>query len=311
MTDEEDLTASDSISPSFPSLPSKQCQLTVTKIGQLSFQKSEQVYNISLVLVCVLCHLFILFPQSFNTVSEDNPVARRSVIEMAKIYKKEENRPLSNYQKAINNTAGEIALRDPSLLARCGDMLNLAREEVQQKGYVYVKGKSRSKRLMSPPTQAPRPTRQKVSAEVRQRRISALEDDLTSITQLLHFKNKRLQQAENIRNYKLCEEISQEIQFVTKQKSEVSQELCLFREKERKSRWYQQKKKRLSGSTSNISVASDDSEFPPSSPGSSRSFCEPTHTSIVSDGVFTDSESDEQSSCIDLGFQNCPPVEQQ
>ena len=185
---------------------------------------------------------------------------------------------------------------------------------------MYAKGKSRSKRLMSPPIQAPRPTRQKVSAEVRQRRISASEDDLASITKQLNFKNKRLQQAENIRNYKLCEEISQEIQFVTKQKSEVSEELCLFWDKERKSRWYQQKKKRLCGSASNISVASDDSdisvasddsEFPPSSPGSSRSSREPTHNTIISDGVITDSESDEQSSCIDLGFQNCPPVEQQ
>ena len=86
MTDEEDLTASDSISPSFLSIPSKQCQLTVTTTGQLSLQKSQQVYNISLVLLCVLCHLFILFPQSFITVSEDNPVERKCVMEMAKMY---------------------------------------------------------------------------------------------------------------------------------------------------------------------------------------------------------------------------------
>ena len=92
---------------------------------------------------------------------------------------------------------------------------------------------------MSPPLETPKATRSKVSAEVRQQRILALEEDITNISKQLHFKNKRLQQAENIKNYKLCEEINEEIQIVTKQKHELSDELKCFREKERKARWFQ------------------------------------------------------------------------
>ena len=64
-------------------------------------------------------------------------------------------------------------MRNPSLLGRRGDLLDLARVEVQEKGYNYVKGKSRSKRPMSPPTETPRRVRSKISAEVRQKRMLA------------------------------------------------------------------------------------------------------------------------------------------
>lgn len=65
---------------------------------------------------------------------------------------------------------------------------------------------------MSPPFETLKPTRSKVSAEVRQKRISAIEEDIANLDKQLHFKNKRLQQAENIKNYKLCEEITEEVQ---------------------------------------------------------------------------------------------------
>ena len=87
---------------------------------------------------------------------------------------------------------------------------------------------------MSPPLETPKATRPKVSAEVRQQRIWSLEEDIANIDKQLHFKNERLQQAENVRNYKLCEEINEEIQIVTKQKRELSEELRRFRKKERK-----------------------------------------------------------------------------
>ena len=135
------------------------------------------------------------------------------------------------------------------MLGRRGDLLNLAR--VQQSVYDYVKGKSRSKRLLSSSLETPKPNRLKICAEIRQKRISALED-IASLDKQLHFKNKRLEQAENVRNYKLCEEITEEIQFVTKQKRDLSQELRQFREKERKARWYKRSRKGSKGSASKV-----------------------------------------------------------
>lgn len=169
---------------------------------------------------------------------------------------------LSNYQNAINEASCELAIQDPSLLTRRGDLLNRARLAVQQKGYNYVKGKSRSKRFASPPSETPLPRRSKISAEVRQKRISALEEDIANLEQQIHFKNKRLQQAENVKNYKLCEEITEEVQVITRQKRELKEELRMFQEKERKAHWYIQKRKKSGTNT----VTSDDSDIPMSSP---------------------------------------------
>ena len=120
----------------------------------------------------------------------------------------------------------QIEQPEPVSLLKCtqtysrrGDLLGLSRTEVQQRGYKYVKGKSHSKRFMSPPLETPKATRSKVSAEVRQQRIRSLEEDIANIDKQLHFKNKRLQQAENIKNYKLCEEINEEMHGCHKTKA--------------------------------------------------------------------------------------------
>ena len=72
------------------------------------------------------------------------------MIEMARIFTKESSRPLSKYQKQINAEAGSLAVADPSLLCKRGELLDRAREVVVENGYAFVKGKPRSKRLSSP-----------------------------------------------------------------------------------------------------------------------------------------------------------------
>ena len=85
-------------------------------------------------------------------------------------------------------------------------------------------------------------SRIKISAEVRQKRVRALEEDIANLDQQLSFKEKRRQQSENIRNYKLCEEITQEIRLVTQQRRQLFEELSQYWEKERKAIWYQKNK---------------------------------------------------------------------
>ena len=101
-----------------------------------------------------------------------------------------------------------LPFQDPSLLARRGDLLELARSKVHQDGYNFVKGKSRSKRFASPTQELPKPTCAKISSHVRQARISSLKEDIANIEQQLVFKDKRRQQAECVRNYKLYDEIT-------------------------------------------------------------------------------------------------------
>ena len=125
---------------------------------------------------------------------------------MATIFKKETNWSLSNFQ--INEEAGKLALSDPSLLCQCGQLSEQACSKLVEKGYTFVKGKSRSKRLASPDN-TPCATRAKISGEVRAKRRAALQEDIANIDQQLLFKEKRCQQAEGIRNYRVCEEITE------------------------------------------------------------------------------------------------------
>lgn len=81
--------------------------------------------------------------------------------------------------------------------------------------------------------------RTKISAEVRQKRVRALEEDIANLDEQKSFKEKRQQQSEDIRNYKLCEEITQEIRLLTQQRRQLYEELSQYREKECKAKWYQ------------------------------------------------------------------------
>ncbi len=226
------------------------------------------------------------------------------MLEKAKIYKRETTRPLTNYQKQINEEAGMLALSNPVLLCRRGDLLEQAREKVVEKGYSFVKGKSRSKRLTSP-DETPRLTRTKISAEVRQKRISALEADIANLDEQTRFKEKRRQQSEGIRNYKLCEEITQEIGIINQQKRELTEELTMFREKERKAKWYQVSKRgkgRARRRTSSTSNVSDESDFPLSSPSSSAASTSEAVTASVEVLSSSDTEHDTTDSVFPSGL---------
>ncbi len=224
-----------------------------------------------------------------------------TVLEMAKIFKKESSRPLTNYQKQINYEAGMLALDNPALLARRGNLLELAREKVVDSGYTFVKGKSRSNKLGVPDVST-RQTRTKVSAELRHKRIGALEEGIANFDEQLRFKEKRRQQAETVRNYKLCDELTEEIGIVKQQRREMADELALFRTKDRKSKWYKKRKEARKSSDSTSNITSDDSDYPVSSPNSSVA-------STRSEILLSDSEELHGSSTdIELVEESCESV---
>ena len=234
---------------------------------------------------------------------------------MAKIFKKETTRPLTNYQKHINEEAGMLALSDPSLLCRRGHLLAQARSKVVEKGYTFVKGKSRSKRLTSPDN-APRATRAKISADIRGKRILALEEDIANIDEQLLFKEKRRQQAEGIRNYKVCDQITEEIGIVKQQRRKLSNELHVYHEKERKAKWYEKARKARRSSSTASNLTSDESDLALLSPASSvpsTSDSVREMSAAVSEGEHDQSEavSDGEHNESDLVFHPGLPVEQQ
>lgn len=139
-------------------------------------------------------------------------------------------------------------------------ILSAAREEVDIT-YQFKKGKSRSKRCT--PSEPQSAKRAKLSHDLREERIKVIQEELTNLKERLSYKHKRRLAAETVKNYKLCDEISEEIGTVSKKSNELKQELAELMKKDSRSKVYHKNKARGSSSTSSrntSSVASDDSD---------------------------------------------------
>ena len=104
---------------------------------------------------------------------------------------------------------------NPALL--CKRVLELARSEVCASGYVFKKGKYRGNTVTSKETSV-KVSRSKVSAELRRKQITSLK----SPTLMNRYPSR--QQAESVRNYKKCEEITEEMGIVKQQRRELKGE---------------------------------------------------------------------------------------
>lgn len=129
-------------------------------------------------------------------------------------------------------------MHNPSLLlGKKGDLIKLAQEKVHEDGYKYKKGKSRSKRH-SQADGDPQPKRPKLGSVARQERMSDLKDLISDIDRTIGFKQRRIETASATRNFKTCDELSQEILSLKSERREYTAELAALQKKATKSSWY-------------------------------------------------------------------------
>ena len=122
--------------------------------------------------------------------SEPN-IDRAEVREQANIFKKE---PISRYHSAINDAAATICLKNPSMLMKRADLLALARKSVHESGFLYTKGKSRSRAFGSKAgEELPVRKRPKLSQEFRETRQRNITEDLNCINTQIQFKERRIE----------------------------------------------------------------------------------------------------------------------
>jgi predicted ribosome quality control (RQC) complex YloA/Tae2 family protein len=170
------------------------------------------------------------------------------ISEAAKIYKKDNVHPLTEYQKKINEAATNICLKNPSMLACRARLLDTCRDVVNSDNK-FKKGKSWSKRYVQS-SEDPVPKRRKITREIRESRLNDLETKKKLLNQKVLYKEKRREMAENIKNYKLCEEITEEIEVIQKDISVIEAEVLELRKKGKKADWYIRKKWQISISSS-------------------------------------------------------------
>lgn len=167
----------------------------------------------------------------------DRQLEEEEIRAQASIYKKDTTRPLSDYQKKVNKAAQDICVKNPSLLRSRQKLLEAARSKVDET-YQFKKGKSRSKRHDPVP---PLPKRKKINQAARLERMKTLEDDLKSMKERISYKQKRRQIAEETKNYRLCDDITEEIAAISKESRQLEAELKLLTKKDVFSKQYQRR----------------------------------------------------------------------
>jgi hypothetical protein len=184
-----------------------------------------------------------------NTSSASKDV----IIHHATIYGKNSTRQLTSYEQAINSAAIELALQDPALVANKGALFEKAKAKLLLEGYSYKRGASRSKLNPNAPKPGSRASRATLRAkrnahaaqnsENRNARIAELERKLkVKETQYeLAIELVRVKSTQN--DPEALEKAQVSLEELEKERIEISKELTTLKSKERKHRWYEQKKK--------------------------------------------------------------------
>lgn len=204
---------------------------------------------------------------------------KQRIAEEATIYKVKK-RELTDFEKRVNSAAVQLCLEDVSLLNRRGELLQQARKRVAEDGYIFKKGRSRSKVYGEPDVQGTS-KRPKYCQAVRDERLQVLQDELSDVVRVLHFKEKRLAQAEAGKNYRTCEQIMEEMMVLKSRKSELETEKHMLERNQKRAKLRMERLKRrtsessdLDDSISNRSTSKSRSTTPAASPflGSRSSF---------------------------------------
>ena len=150
---------------------------------------------------------------------------------------------ISDYQKRMNEASMELCLVNPNLISNRGLLLEQARKKVNDSGYIYKKGKSRSK-ILNSEDENPPPKRRKISKEYRLQRISELQDKIKDLENRIGYKIKRREAASNNRLYNDCDELTEQISDLKCQKHQLNIELVALNQKQKKSSWYDSNRKK-------------------------------------------------------------------
>ena len=125
---------------------------------------------------------------------------------------------------------------------------------------------------------------------------------MKNIKEQISYKEKRRMMTENVKNYKSCDDITEEIASLSKQRQELENELTVLQKKSKRAESYQNKK---------LSSSQDSAEaFPksrpyrnlwklkPKNPQKSKIICEVSNSSESNDNtvILSDNESDAQTS---------------
>ena len=191
------------------------------------------------------------------TLEEHRNLGSDEIREAAIIYKKETSRPLTQYQKRMNEAAQELCLKNPGYIMKRKKLMEDAREKIIADGFQFVKGKSRSKKCQDPSAVPPTPKRQKTSQTIRDQRLKDIEEDCKDIDDRIRYKERRIFAYENVKDYKKCDEVKEEVTSLKRQRRELQAERRRLQKSNSQSKWYRKRKSLSSENSDSRSTTPD------------------------------------------------------
>ena len=192
--------------------------------------------------------------------------------------------------------------------------MEAAKDEVYASGYKFKKGRSRSKRFLSS-SSSNTPKRQNLNKDIRESRINDVKEEIEDINRRISFKEKRVSAAENMKNYKTCDEITGEISELKTKRHELESELKELQKKDKRARKYEVSHGRSQSSTPASPFSSDEDHsrnrkklaLEGSSPATSSSY-DPSTCTIdhSSDGYHVDSSASRSATSSPSHAKNDP-----
>ena len=216
----------------------KQLRLNLTESG-LSLNHDNTGVDVRFVMLNCF-HIHALFvTQDDDEVMSITDEVREDLLQRSTIY---HSANLSNFQKRVNDAAAEIALKEPKLVRKGnrGALLAKARQLVSEEGYMFKKGKSRSKVYGAVASESESPPKKhvKLSEEIRTQRIGELREDIEGVDRHLSIKEKRLKHAESLHNYSVCDQFLEQIRELKASRREKCRELVQLEAKEKRAKRY-------------------------------------------------------------------------
>ena len=182
----------------------------------------------------------------------------------SQIFGRNTRRNLTKYEREMNEVSTQLCLQTPNLLSDRKALLEASRKKLDESGYGYKKGKSRSKRLTA--DEGSPQKRAKINRDFRLARIAELQEQIKDKKEQLEFKELRRDAAKNVHHYKECDKLTEQMAELKAGRRQLEQELAALTKKQKKSEWYFNKTStplKVSASELNSRISR---RFPSSSP---------------------------------------------
>ena len=185
----------------------------------------------------------------------------------SQIFGRNSRRNLTKYEREMNEVSMQLCLQTPNLLSDRKALREASRKKLDESGYGYKKGKSRSKRLTADEgTESSPKKRAKINRDFRLARIAELQEQIKDKKEQLEFKELRRDAAKNVHHYKECDKLTEQMAKLKAGRRQLEQELAALTKKQKKSEWYFNKTStpwKVSASELNSRISR---RFPSSSP---------------------------------------------